>query len=286
MLAEAARQPKRLLSRLPKNLEHRATREVVGRAVVRFGRSGGEGAAAALDGPLAARLPEADLKSLWGRVGHEAAREHYDKALAWYAGAGDLRLTDEQLAWKARAALRRGNWQVVRDSIDQMSAGARQERAWSYWYGRALAAQGEETGSRAYYLRVAGRPDFYGLLAEEELGYMVALPDKIYLPGEDEVAAAKRDPGIARALELRSEEHTSELQSQSNLVCRLLLEKKKKNKPQVDRRDKGRQKSYIESHYNNHPIIHQRLPTNDTHLPRWSRHADYSHTPFDLAAHG
>src|SRR3989475_6991886 len=28
----------------------------------------------------------------------------------------------------------------------------------------------------------------------------------------------------------RSEEHTSELQSQSKLVCRLLLEKKKKNK--------------------------------------------------------
>src|SRR2546430_10933991 len=27
----------------------------------------------------------------------------------------------------------------------------------------------------------------------------------------------------------RSEEHTSELQSQSNIVCRLLLEKKKKN---------------------------------------------------------
>src|SRR2546430_5306316 len=29
----------------------------------------------------------------------------------------------------------------------------------------------------------------------------------------------------------RSEEHTSELQSQSNLVCRLLLEKKKKSRP-------------------------------------------------------
>src|SRR2546430_7273411 len=38
------------------------------------------------------------------------------------------------------------------------------------------------------------------------------------------------------ALQVRSEEHTSELQSQSNLVCRLLLEKKKellrfRNKP-------------------------------------------------------
>src|SRR2546427_4809056 len=36
-----------------------------------------------------------------------------------------------------------------------------------------------------------------------------------------------------RFLETRSEEHTSELQSQSNLVCRLLLEKKKKNKQSI-----------------------------------------------------
>src|SRR5688572_31171333 len=35
-------------------------------------------------------------------------------------------------------------------------------------------------------------------------------------------------PREAMALLPRSEEHTSELQSQSNLVCRLLLEKKKK----------------------------------------------------------
>src|SRR5438309_5951720 len=36
--------------------------------------------------------------------------------------------------------------------------------------------------------------------------------------------------GPARASYMRSEEHTSELQSQFHLVCRLLLEKKKKNK--------------------------------------------------------
>src|SRR2546430_4603157 len=36
----------------------------------------------------------------------------------------------------------------------------------------------------------------------------------------EELRKAKETPGI------RSEEHTSELQSQSNLVCRLLLEKK------------------------------------------------------------
>src|SRR2546427_6044824 len=37
-------------------------------------------------------------------------------------------------------------------------------------------------------------------------------------------------PGRKRCGRERSEEHTSELQSQSNLVCRLLLEKKKKKK--------------------------------------------------------
>src|SRR5688572_32490977 len=36
----------------------------------------------------------------------------------------------------------------------------------------------------------------------------------------------------------RSEEHTSELQSQSNLVCRLLLEKKKKNKKKKKKKNK------------------------------------------------
>src|SRR5260370_32177764 len=46
----------------------------------------------------------------------------------------------------------------------------------------------------------------------------------------------------------RSEEHTSELQSHLNLVCRLLLEKKKKNtnpiRPQdVDRRECHEQRS-------------------------------------------
>src|SRR2546427_3347822 len=52
-----------------------------------------------------------------------------------------------------------------------------------------------------------------------------------YLPvAPAELASALKDlERQSRRLRQRSEEHTSELQSQSNLVCRLLLEKKKKN---------------------------------------------------------
>src|SRR2546422_4525866 len=39
---------------------------------------------------------------------------------------------------------------------------------------------------------------------------------------------------------LRSEEHTSELQSRLHLVCRLLLEKKKKQHPRQDRSQPSR----------------------------------------------
>src|SRR5688572_31872564 len=39
--------------------------------------------------------------------------------------------------------------------------------------------------------------------------------------------------GDRRHVDDRSEEHTSELQSQSNLVCRLLLEKKKKKNTHI-----------------------------------------------------
>src|SRR2546427_1512100 len=77
------------------------------------------------------------------------------------------------------------------------------------------------------------------------MSWMLALLLNCALQGEVEVAPVQPDTQVpftncdtASAVMAngtwvsgcRSEEHTSELQSQSNLVCRLLLEKKKKTK--------------------------------------------------------
>src|SRR3712207_8446848 len=70
--------------------------------------------------------------------------------------------------------------------------------------------------------RSIGTEAFGGL--EEDLGIRLAAPEV--------VAADDRGEGLARDGEpehLRSEEHTSELQSRQYLVCRLLLEKKKQS---------------------------------------------------------
>src|SRR2546427_9135413 len=74
---------------------------------------------------------------------------------------------------------------------------------------------------------------FFNDTATTEI-YTLSLHDALpilVLDLEPEAIAAEQLREILRARlgRLRSEEHTSELQSQSNLVCRLLLEKKKRN---------------------------------------------------------
>src|SRR3712207_8102756 len=54
----------------------------------------------------------------------------------------------------------------------------------------------------------------------------------IYVGETDDIVPHAFGPG------LRSEEHTSELQSRQYLVCRLLLEKKQTTRASLDRRDK------------------------------------------------
>src|SRR2546430_11340668 len=72
---------------------------------------------------------------------------------------------------------------------------------------------------------------FRSLLLSPLLSAVGPVPRLRGLPGPVTAPCpAQAPPPNPIAAEPRSEEHTSELQSQSNLVCRLLLEKKKKLK--------------------------------------------------------
>ena len=201
LLADAAREPKRLLEHLPRQLGGKSLRELAVLAVLRYARADPAGAAQAME-RIAARLPQAERDYLWGRIAYEAAREHDPHALEWYERAAATPFDDNQLAWQARAALRAGDWAALLDAIEAMPRQLRGQATWTYWYGRALSALGEETRAREYYLRIAGQSDFYGLLAAEELGYAGGLPADAHVPSEAEVAAAGADSGLKRALEL------------------------------------------------------------------------------------
>src|SRR5947207_13334050 len=71
--------------------------------------------------------------------------------------------------------------------------------------------------------------EIYTLSLHDALPISTVVPS----PGEATTTWAEGDAGVPLpepVVPLRSEEHTSELQSHSDLVCRLLLEKKKKEK--------------------------------------------------------
>src|SRR5690606_41623476 len=77
----------------------------------------------------------------------------------------------------------------------------------------------------------AGRRLPYGPRRSPALGYVLRGESTTYFAGDtglfDEMADVVGPCDVAL---LRSEEHTSELQSRENLVCRLLLEKKKRKR--------------------------------------------------------
>ena len=141
----------------------------------------------------------------WRQIAWQAARNHLPEALAWYALAGqdrDAPLSGEQLAWQARAALRAYDWPAVKQTIEQMPPRMAAQPDWTYWLARALANLGRQDEAHALYLKIGGQPNFYSNLADDELGQPVTLPPRAFPPTPEELAAARDQPGLRRALAL------------------------------------------------------------------------------------
>jgi len=196
--------PQRFLDDKKKNLSQRAVRELTMFALHRLARSDPPAAAAIWDAKLRAHFSAEEQGYVWGQLALQAARRNLPEALKWYAHAETARapLTEEQLAWRLRAALRQGDWNEVRISAEMMSPLQRNEPAWIYWQGRAAQALGNPVGARTLFERIAGEHHFYARLAAEELGLAFTVPSKGYTPTAEDVAAIAREPGFARALAL------------------------------------------------------------------------------------
>ena len=146
------------------------------------------------------RFSADDRGYVWGQIGYFGAMRHDSQALSWYARAKDL--SDLQLAWKARAALRARNWTEVVTAIDAMAGKEKNDAAWRYWKARAFRALGREQEAVALLRPIAYEYNFYGQLALEDLGERVSSPPTLYKPTAPEVRAIGERAGLRRALEL------------------------------------------------------------------------------------
>jgi soluble lytic murein transglycosylase len=151
-----------------------------------------------------------------------AARRHDPLTLDWYGYAEGTPLNRDQIAWKARAALRVKQWETVQETIDAMPRDMREEQAWQYWYGRALKEKGLIVAANKILLPLSRERTYYGLLAEEELGEIIGAPPESYKATQEDIRAAQSIPGIQRALELQRLDMRWESRSEWARVVKIL----------------------------------------------------------------
>ena len=177
----------------------RAGRELAAFAIARLAANDPRIAADELD-KLKNRLQDSERQWAWSQIALQGAKKHLSETVGWYAQAGKTPLSDEGYQWKVRAALRAQEWGVVRDTIQAMPAELAAKPEWIYWLGRALHAGGRTTEGNALFEKIAGQANFYGNLADEELGRTVLPPPKATAATAEEQRAARDNPGIRRAL--------------------------------------------------------------------------------------
>ncbi|WP_099917610.1 lytic transglycosylase domain-containing protein, partial [Massilia psychrophila] len=174
-------------------------------AVGRMARTSARLAVIALE-KNASRLSPQELATGWAGVALAASMTLSPDAWGyWQKSAGAL-LSQDQLQWKSRIALRQGDWKSVRATIEAMPPQLRADPTWTYWLGRALAAESgaSHEQAQALFARIADQNSFYGQLAMEETGRQVSIP----LPGRAltpaEIAPMAANPGLRRALKFFS----------------------------------------------------------------------------------
>ncbi len=202
-LTEALKKPELFLLKRPPS-SHRLTQELAVLALIRWADNDPDGAAQALDERWSKQLSSAQRAWAWGAIGKQAAQKLSDNALGYFQNASPTAMTDDQLAWRVRAALRQSQWSDVLSAVEAMSPDVANDSTWMYWHARALMQPGRSEADRAQARQLlqdmASVRGFYPLLAEEELGQPITPPPAPAPLTAQEKQRAQSNPGLQRAL--------------------------------------------------------------------------------------
>jgi soluble lytic murein transglycosylase len=195
-----AKAPARFLEKSGADMKTATGRELTIFALTRLAQCDLQSAVRHWSGELREGLPLEDRQYVWAMLAILGARRSLPEAVDWFRQAGETPLSDEQLAWRVRSALRQENWSEVKSAIERMSPPAGNEPTWIYWLGRSLRALGTAEHGRALFGRIAGGHHFYGQLAAEELEMPLQIPPQAAPPTQDELADVSALTGLQRAI--------------------------------------------------------------------------------------
>jgi len=143
---------------------------------------------------------EAEQRFIWSQIAASAMRDMIAPAIDYARLAIASAATDVTRQWLARAALREHDWPLLLGFIAEMAPATQRKSTWIYWRARAMQAMGLSTRANGLLRVIAGRSNFYGALAAEELGTLVQLPTQnATRPSATDIAASATLPGLTRA---------------------------------------------------------------------------------------
>lgn len=196
-ITQAFEKPGLILSKAPEN--GKTAHELYIIALGRNAKNDPQQAAATLS-KHAGRLSASERALAWGQVGLQSALKLQPEALQYWRQTDGAPLSLEAYQWRARTALRAGDWKALKAAIAAMPASLRDEPTWIYWQGRVLKNEGKNEEAQALFQSIADQVRFYGQLALEELGQKVGVPATVKPLAPAELDAVAQNPGLKRAL--------------------------------------------------------------------------------------
>jgi soluble lytic murein transglycosylase len=176
----------------------RAAHEIFILALGRAARNNPGKAVAALVAS-AGRLNERELAIGWSQIALQSSYKLAPDAVTYWHRTNGAPLSNEGYQWRVRAALRTGEWKLVKSSIEAMPSSLKNDHTWVYWMGRALKAEGKQEEAQQTFQSIADRAEFYGQLALEELDKKITIPERAQSATPEEIAPMAENQGFRRA---------------------------------------------------------------------------------------
>ncbi len=138
---------------------------------------------------------------MYRSIGMKLAYKHADNAWFWLNKISDKNSDETVRQWRARSAVREGNWQAINSAIKRLSAKEQKNFRWQYWLAASKAQNGKKSEALKEYSQLAQNRSFYGFLAADKVDMPYNFQNVPLTPDNASFSAVKQNPGIKRARE-------------------------------------------------------------------------------------
>ncbi len=143
----------------------------------------------------------AEQDKMYQAIGMKLAYSHQDGAWFWLDKISDSGSDETTRQWRARSAIREGNWPAISSAIKRLTKQEQQNFRWQYWLALSKRRQGKQSEALKYFYQLAQKRSYYGFLAADIMDMPYEFQNAPLTPDNAMLQKIAQHPGILRAHE-------------------------------------------------------------------------------------